>query len=228
MTVVRQDDFVHARPVGGAIVAVDAREMARAEVIGTTAMVAPRKESVLAAPAPVTAHAPPVRFTDRVVVVRTAPPPPPVAFRVKQQALDVNQGRPLDPGALDNLRRGAPSPAPSVRLLRGPQGGFRPANAGGAQPAAPQQPQNAPRYRPPQVVEQSNRPPARAPEQPQPRNMDRPAVRAPEQPRKAEAPPAPSQPAEAARPAPKRESRAPQPARAPAKSPKKLEKPPEK
>jgi hypothetical protein len=221
VTVVRQDDFVHARPVARAMIAVDAGEMARGQVIGTTASVAPRRESVLAAPAPAAVPAPPARFADHAVVARTAPPAPPVAFRLKQQALEANPGRPLDPGALDGLRRSAPAPAQGVRVLGAPQGGSRPANAGVAGPnALPPARRNAPQNdRPPRVVEQQNRPPAPAPEQP--RKAENPPAASTQQPRKAETPPAPSRPAEAARPATNK-------GRAPAKNPKKVEKPPEK
>jgi hypothetical protein len=203
MTVVRQDDFVHARPVARVMVAVDPSQMARGQVIGATALVAPRRESVLVEAAPVAAHAPPARFMDRAVVARVAPPPPPVPFRLKQQALEANPGRPLDPGAADNLRRGAPAPAQAVRVLRAPQGGFRPANAAGVGPNAAPATRND---RPPGAVGQQNRPP----------------VRAPEQPRKAETPPAPN------RPAANQQTKTPPKDRAPAKDVKKEPKPPER
>src|ERR1019366_4804757 len=49
------------------------------------------------------------------VQARPAPPPPPVSFGAKQQALEASQGRPLDAGALNNLRRSAPPANPMVR-----------------------------------------------------------------------------------------------------------------
>jgi hypothetical protein len=55
------------------------------------------------------------------------PPPPPVSFAAKQQALQANQGRPLDPAAVDNLRRSAPPAAPMVRTMQVAPGALRPA-----------------------------------------------------------------------------------------------------
>jgi hypothetical protein len=136
VTAVRRDDFVHAQPVGRAAVAIDAREVSRAQVVGTTAPVAPLRESVMARPGGPAAAGPPARFANRPVVARTAPPPPPVSFEVKRQALEANQGRPLDAGTVNNLRRGAPAQTPMVRTLgRGAGQGAVPPGAGGSRPA---------------------------------------------------------------------------------------------
>jgi hypothetical protein len=184
VTAVRREDFVHAQPVGRAAVAVDVREVSRAQVVGATAPVAPQRESVMARPGGPAAQGPPARLVDRPVVARTAPPPPPVSFRAKQQALEANPGRSLDAGTVDNLRRGAPAPAPMVRTIgRGAgQGAAAPVQN---PPANVQRPLND---RPPRPLDQTTQPPVKAEQPP----LARPAPAA--------APPNPPAPSKAAPP----------------------------
>src|ERR1019366_6275838 len=120
----------------------DAREIAQGQVVGAAPLVAPRRESVLANPEQRSMSGPPARFADRAVMVRTAPPPPPVSFGAKQQALEASQGRPLDAGALDNLRRSAPPANPMVRTMQVAPGSLR-------QPTPAATPRNTPNDRPP-------------------------------------------------------------------------------
>ncbi|HJT89867.1 MAG TPA: hypothetical protein VJ732_18480, partial [Bryobacteraceae bacterium] len=54
------------------------------------------------------------------VTVRAAPAPPRVAFRAQQQALEANQGRPLDPEALNTLRSNPGAAAPHVQVRNTP------------------------------------------------------------------------------------------------------------
>jgi len=116
VTAVPHDAFVSARPVREAAIAVPPREMAQAQVIGATAPLAPRRESVLGGA--VRGGGPPARFADRPVVVRNAPPPPPVSFAAQQRALEANPGRPLDPGTINSLRgQGPPARNPMVRSV---------------------------------------------------------------------------------------------------------------
>ena len=70
VTAVPHDAFVSARPVHQVAIVVPPREMAQAQVIGTTAPLAPRRESVLGGA--VRSGGPPARFADRQVVVRNA------------------------------------------------------------------------------------------------------------------------------------------------------------
>lgn len=119
VTAVPHDTFVSARPVNRSFVAVDARVVAQAQVVGTAAPIAPQRVSVLAHSGPAAA-APPSRFVERTVVVRNAPPPPPVSFAAKRQALEANQGRPLDPGQVERFRTAAPARAPMVRQVGTP------------------------------------------------------------------------------------------------------------
>jgi hypothetical protein len=98
------------------------------------------------------------------VVARTAPPPPPLSFQTKQQALQANQGRPLDAGTVDNLRRGAPAPSPMVRTIgRGAgQGNNAPQNP---PPANMQRPLND---RPQRTLDQTSRPAVQTNDRPAP------------------------------------------------------------
>jgi len=115
VTAVPQQTFVSSRAVGTAATVVPAQQAAQAQVVGATAAVAPRPESVVAAPATAAVVArPPAQMMQRTVVAKATPPPPPVPFRVQQQALEANQGRPLDPAAVNTLRPSQPA-APLVR-----------------------------------------------------------------------------------------------------------------
>jgi hypothetical protein len=129
---VPHDAFVNARPVHEAEVRVDAREMATAPVMGSTAAFAPRRESVLAGP--VRTNVPPARFAERQVVSKSAPPPPPVSFAAKQRALETNGGRPLDANTMNSLRTNtAPRPA-AVRNNAPPVRNDRPGGMNSAPP----------------------------------------------------------------------------------------------
>jgi len=177
--VVPHEAFVTARPVAQVSVRVDARVIAQAQVTGTTALVAPRRESIVVVRTGGPVAAPPARLVQRTVVVKTAPPPPPVSFAARQQALQANPGRPLEPAQVNTLRNNAPAPRPMVRTLptrqepavaqpqprsdRPPNATPRPQPAAqpAAQPAVRQEPPNErmPVARPPQPAAQ----PAAAP-----------------------------------------------------------------
>jgi hypothetical protein len=86
--------FTSAQPVGRNMVAVNAREVATAQVAPVAPSVAPPKQAVLGAGAP--AHAmPPAALANRAVVAKTAPPPAPVSFVKQQQMIQANGGRPV-------------------------------------------------------------------------------------------------------------------------------------
>jgi hypothetical protein len=115
VTAVPQQAFVSSHSVGSVATVVTPQQAAQAQVTGSTAAVAPRPESIVAAPAagaPVV-H-PPAQMLQRTVVAKATPPPPPVPFRAQQQALQTSQGRPLEPAALNNLRPAQPA-TPQVR-----------------------------------------------------------------------------------------------------------------
>jgi hypothetical protein len=75
VTAVRVSDFGSGRNVMRGAVVVDVREVSRAPIAGFSAPVAPRRESLL--PGPVRQGP---RFTERAVVVRSAPPVPRAGF----------------------------------------------------------------------------------------------------------------------------------------------------
>jgi hypothetical protein len=106
VTAVPQAAFVGARSVRSSAVAVPASAVAQAQVVGTAAPVAPERVSVLGrSEMGGRVSAPPARMMDRTVVVRNAPPPPPVSFGAKRDALMANPGRPIDAGTAETLRR---------------------------------------------------------------------------------------------------------------------------
>ena len=113
MTAVPRQVFVGAQPVSRAAVVVPARDVAQAQVVGMAAPVAPRVESV----APRAVAGPPARFVDRQVVYRSAPPAAAVPFSARQQALESNPGRPVDPVAMDRLRATVPPRSPAMRSV---------------------------------------------------------------------------------------------------------------
>jgi hypothetical protein len=124
VTVVPHTVFAGGRPVGAAAVVVRPGVMAQAEIV-ETARVAPTREAVLGHGGPMVVHAPPARFVDRRVVARNAPPPPPVSFAAREQALRANPGRPMDPGVMNTYRPAGQVPHPMVRTVvtPGAQGG---------------------------------------------------------------------------------------------------------
>jgi hypothetical protein len=124
VTVVPHDAFAAGRPVAVAAVAVRPGAMAQAEIV-ETARVAPTREAVLGHAGPMGAvHAPPARFVDRTVVARNTPPPPPVSFAARQQALRADPGRPMAPEAVNSMRP-VGQQHPMVRTVGGgaPAGG---------------------------------------------------------------------------------------------------------
>jgi hypothetical protein len=163
VTAVPQSAFASARPVQSAAVPVRP-EMLQSGQVMSTAPVAPSRQSVLGRPgvpgnsAPAARVAqPPAGVQNRAVVAKITPPPPPVPFLQKQQALSTNTGRPLDFGQVQQLRSTQPVQArPYIRQ---------------AQVAAPPAAQ-------PASAGQFNRPPAQVTEpplQPRPPVNSRPA-----------------------------------------------------
>jgi hypothetical protein len=137
VTAVPQQAFVSTRPVGQVATVVPAREAAQAQVVGTTAAVSPRPESIVRRPPTVAAVSrPPTQVLQRPVAVRTTPPPPPVSFRAQQQALQSNPGQPLDANTMGNLRgtAGASPNAPALSHSYPRQRNHRPGAAASDSP----------------------------------------------------------------------------------------------
>ena len=178
VTMVSRDVFVGARPVRGSQVAVSAEVISQGRVFGSTANIAPEHSSVMGRPQG-TVAGPPSRFEGHAVVVRNAPPPPPVSFAARRDALQANPGRTLDPGAAEALRRTERPRAPLFRQA--------PRQAPPSTPAATRP--TAPLYQPP-VLRDAPRdavPARRDPrveQQATPRPLDRPQTQTPDQPRR--------------------------------------------
>ncbi|HEX8985143.1 MAG TPA: hypothetical protein VF767_06925, partial [Bryobacteraceae bacterium] len=120
---VNRETFLSGRAVNRGRIAVSERDIQDARIVGMAPAIAPRRESVAAGP---TRDGAPREFVDRAVISRTAPAPQPVPFAIQRQALEANQGRPLDPAALEGLRRNAGVRTPAVRMVEaGRSGGWR-------------------------------------------------------------------------------------------------------
>ena len=118
VTAVPQNAFASARPVQNAAVPVRAEALQSAQVMNT-AQIAPSRASVVGGYAGGRVAQPPASTQNRSVVSRTAPPPAPVPFVQRQQALSANPGRPLDSSQMQQLRSNQPQPArPFVRPAR--------------------------------------------------------------------------------------------------------------
>jgi hypothetical protein len=118
VTVVSQADFAAARPVSAAAIHMSPAQIQSAQVVGTAPQVVPARASVaIGASRP----APPV--SARAVVARTPPPPAPVAFEARQQALAQNKGLPLNATQVQQLRTQQPAAVvagPPVRSIGSP------------------------------------------------------------------------------------------------------------
>lgn len=111
ITAVPQSALATSEPVARAAVAVNARQIASAPV-AMTAPVVPRRESVLGHAEARPAAAPPAAIVNRAVVARNTPPPRPIPFAERRQALAANPGHPLDPQTMARLRATQPAAQP--------------------------------------------------------------------------------------------------------------------
>ena len=115
VTAVPRDAFLGGRAVPRHAVAVDRRAAMTGEVVGMSAAVAPRADSVVTRAAGV--RRPPAAAMSRAVVARTEPPAAPVPFQARERALQAQAGRPLDDAVVESLRRrGTSDTAGPVRL----------------------------------------------------------------------------------------------------------------
>lgn len=126
VTAVPRDAFLGGRAVAREAFHVDSRAVLRASVVGSSAPVAPRLESVVGRRAGY-APRPSSSTLGRAVVARTQPPAPPAPFHAQERALQANGGRPLDDTAMARLRTesGARAAAAPVRVAGARGGGWR-------------------------------------------------------------------------------------------------------
>ncbi len=119
VTVVSQADFAGARPVAATQIRLSPAQIQNAQVLGTAPQVVPARGSVA-----IGASRPAPQFSGRAVVSRTPPPPAPVAFEARQQALSQNHGLPLNSTQVQQLRAQQPAAVvnrPTIRSVA-PQG----------------------------------------------------------------------------------------------------------
>lgn len=158
VTAVDRRAFVTAAPVHRAMVTVPPGAVGRAEVVHTAA-IAPERTSILAHPgAPVNVPHPAAAVVQRPVYAQHTPPPAPVSFAARQQALQANPGRPVAPSTMNQLRTTAPVRQMPVRTLPPSNTAVRPT------PQTPPPAVNRPVYQPPtQNPAGNNMPPQRTP-----------------------------------------------------------------
>ena len=154
VTAVPRATFVNAQPVAQAAMRVT--PSATAPVVHT-APVVPVKASVMGASTASMASAtamsappkPPDAVASRPVVARVAPPPAPVAFAQKQQALQANPGKPLDAKAEQNLRAATPPPVARIVKTAPPASAVKPAETVSKKPQPVTSPNTAQQVHPP-------------------------------------------------------------------------------
>src|SRR6201997_2140620 len=134
VTAVPTSAMTSSQPVAKAAVAVPASAV-KPEAFASAAPVAPAKTSVLGANVGVHAAVPPAQAMSRPVVSQAAPPPKPVPFEAKQEALAKNPGRPLDTQTEAQLRQNVMRQAPASLNHENPAPGNHP--AAGTQPMQP-------------------------------------------------------------------------------------------
>lgn len=116
---VQQAAFASARPVQSAAIVVRPEAIRSAPVMATAA-IAPTRASITQMAAPgARVVQPPAAMQSRAVIAKRTPPPAPVPFAQKQQALAANAGRPLDTNQVQQIRQSQPPPArPLVRQVQ--------------------------------------------------------------------------------------------------------------
>ena len=95
--------FSSAEPVSRNLVAVNQQEVTSAPAAVRAPAVVPPKQAVLGAGAGTSVH-PPAALQNRAVVAKTAPPPAPPSFAVRQAAIEKNQGQPLSESQVRQLQ----------------------------------------------------------------------------------------------------------------------------
>jgi hypothetical protein len=160
ITAVPQQAFVSAQPVARAAVTINAKQWSSMP-ISARAAVAPTANSVLGARFSTANHvkAPPAAIARRAIVARSTPPPAPVPFAARQQALAANPGQPIarqqmrqmEKARLANAEvarpqiRQAPAGRPATAVAKPGAGspnapGSRPNNPAGNNPAMNERP----------------------------------------------------------------------------------------
>jgi len=202
VTFISQADFASARPVRGSVIRHAPGQIRDAEVLSAPHVVPLRASVAVGGPR----SAPFVR--PRPVVARTPPPPAPVSFQARQRVLAQNNGEPLRPAQVRQLRSQEPAAVINRQEVRAIGRGRGNDSRPGPQPQQPQPSQAPPVFRQRPQPQQDQPAPGMRP-RPQPEQLspapavrgrpDAPAMRqrpeqqpqAQPQPRQQAAPPAP-------------------------------------
>jgi hypothetical protein len=116
---VQQAAFVSAKPVQSAAIVVRPEAMRSAPVVASVAVAPTRASVTRTAPPGAKIVQPPAALQARPVIAKRTPPPAPVPFAQKQQALAANAGRPLDTNQVQQIRQSQPPPPrPQVRQVQ--------------------------------------------------------------------------------------------------------------
>jgi uncharacterized protein DUF6600 len=113
VTAVPRTTFVSAEPVARNIVKIDPTQAARAQIT-TQIGVAPQERSV--APLRPARVKPPIEMRERTVVVKRPPPPAPLPFARKRDAITANGGRPLARQEMRSLESQQSQPPAPVKV----------------------------------------------------------------------------------------------------------------
>jgi len=169
VTAVPRATFVNAQPVAQAAVRVAPGSITAGPAVHT-APVAPVRASVMGAGKESAANAtpasappkPPTAVVSRPVMAKVAPPPAPVGFAQKQQALEANPGKPLDAKAEQSLRAATPPPVERVVKAAPAAVEVKPIETAAKKPQPTTSPNTAQQVHPPAA----KAPPAATPVQP--------------------------------------------------------------
>ncbi|MGB8475291.1 MAG: DUF6600 domain-containing protein [Candidatus Acidiferrum sp.] len=107
--------FTSGQPVSRHAVRMNEREVASARIGYGAPAVAPSRQAVLGAGVTVRVR-PRLAMENRVVVVRHAPPPPPLSFARQREAIQANGGRPLAISQTREIRAERDQPRTNVRI----------------------------------------------------------------------------------------------------------------
>jgi len=136
VTATSGQNFSSAQPVGRNMVRVDQREVATAQVAVAAPAVVPPRQAVLGGGV-ATRYQPPAAVQARAVVAKTPPPPAPLPFAQRQEAIKANNGQPISIAQSRQLQAQQPHNnimpvriAPPARVATTPQpGNVQPGNA---------------------------------------------------------------------------------------------------
>ncbi len=162
VTATTAQNFTSAQPVARNMVQINEREVATAPVAVRAPAAVPPKQAVLGAGAP-TRVQPPAVLQSRAVVAKTAPPPAPIPFAQRQEAIKANQGQPIS--IAQSRQIATEQPRPNIAPVR---------VAPPAKAVTPPPQANRPMQQP-SANSNVNRPPAANPNPVENRNANAPA-----------------------------------------------------